>query len=187
MDSGQRAVFEREALPHLPSLHRMALYLTRSESEAADLVQETLLRGLMHFDRYEPGSNCRAWLLCILHHTFVNGYRRARVRGFSPPLEEAPEPFVEGPDAAPPPAEGDRLEDMLSPRVQEALMALPDFFREAVVLCDMEGYRYHEAAGILGCPVGTVMSRLYRGRRMLRHSLAAQAAEAGIIRPTKEL
>lgn len=154
--------FEREALPHTRSLYGTAYRLTRNAADAEDLVQEALLRAYRAFDGYTPGTNVRAWLYTILYRVRADHYRRI---GRSPQTVELE---GEGPATAP---EQDALfrgqED-----VARALAALPECFRSAVVLRDMQDFSYDEIAGILDVPIGTVMSRIHRGRALLRKALA---------------
>jgi RNA polymerase sigma-70 factor (ECF subfamily) len=180
----RRRAFEEEALPHLPSLYAVALRLTRNERDAEDLVQDAMVRGLRFFHRFEPGTNCKAWLFKILHNTFVNRYRRrSREREVAGSIEAAdgvgPVLSQEALDAARDP-ERAILDGILSDDVQRALAALPDEFRMAVLLCDLEELSYREIADVMDCPVGTVMSRLHRGRRLLQAALRSYAGERGI-------
>jgi RNA polymerase sigma-70 factor (ECF subfamily) len=177
-----RAEFERQVLPHLDSLYAVAMRLLRNERDAEDLVQDTVLRAFRFFHRFQPDTNCRAWLLKILHNVFITQYRqRVREREL---LEAA------SADEGAPPATGSAPIDpetelaagLLSDDVRRALARLPEEFRTAVVLCDLEGLSYREIADVMDCPVGTVMSRLHRGRRLLQESLRGYAAEAGITR-----
>ena len=175
----KRRAFEAEALQHLDALYGAALRLTRNREDAEDLVQETYLRAYRFFDAYTPGTNCRAWLYRILYNAFVNQYRR---RAKEPPRAEVAglrewEGGLDRSLADPPPTpEETVLAQLQAEDVREALNALPDTFRLPVILADLEGFRYQEIARILDIPLGTVMSRLYRGRRMLRARLLAQAA-----------
>jgi RNA polymerase sigma-70 factor (ECF subfamily) len=173
------AEFEQEALVHLDALYRAALRLTRDRAEAEDVVQETCLRAFRAFGRFTPGTNCRAWLFTILRNVFLTRVRRA---GRETPVEE-----VGGwdsvtdrfPAAGRPPdsPEEEFFQTMLHGEIDRALQTLPLPYREAVVLADLEGLSYREVAEALGCPVGTVMSRLFRGRGLLRHALGRYAQE----------
>jgi RNA polymerase sigma-70 factor (ECF subfamily) len=158
--------FEREALPHLRALFAGACRLTRNTADAEDLVQETCLRAFRAFHLFEPGTNVRAWLFTILYRVRADGFRKA---ARSPRTVELAH---EGPAVAP---AQDRLarghED-----VRRALDALPAVFRDAVVLRDMQDFTYDEIAGILGVPIGTVMSRIHRGRSLLRGMLQGARA-----------
>jgi RNA polymerase sigma-70 factor, ECF subfamily len=174
--------FETETLPHLDTLYRVALRLTGEQAQAEDLVQETMLKAFRARAQYRPGSNARAWLLTILRNTFINEYRR-RKREPVAVDPEALEPYaiyraVE--DADP---EGTFFSRIVDERVLAAIDALPAEFGEVVVLSDLEGMSYAEVAESLGIPIGTVKSRLFRGRRQLQHALYAHAVEMGYIKP----
>jgi RNA polymerase sigma-70 factor (ECF subfamily) len=179
--------FEREALAQLSALLAVGARLTKNPSEAEDLVQDTFVKAMRARQQFEPGTNMRAWLLRILTNTFINRYRRGG-------LERS---VIEGPDADPL-ADGwigsSTLEAMRDPEsralrpiveaeINRALDNIPDEFRLAVVLADVEEMSYREIADIMGCPIGTVMSRLHRGRRMLKAHLYEHARAMGIIGP----
>jgi RNA polymerase sigma-70 factor (ECF subfamily) len=180
-----RETFEREALDHLDSLYAAALRLTRSEADAEDLVQDTFLKAYRFYDRFEAGTNLRAWLHRIQTNTFINRYRRrtrerqavdgahagpvgdgvmsrAAMRAFSQPVAAAERPIVVG-------------------EIQAALSELPDDYRVMVLLADVEELSYREIADVVGCPIGTVMSRLHRARKMLQKRLLSQAVQLGIV------
>jgi RNA polymerase sigma-70 factor (ECF subfamily) len=183
--------FEREALAHLSTLMAVSSRLTRSTVEAEDLVQDTLLKALRARDHFTPGSNMRAWLLRILTNTFINRYRRGG-------LERS---VLDGPDADPladgwvgaatmesmRDPESGALRSLLEREIVSALDELPEEFRLAVVLSDVEELSYKEIADIMGCPIGTVMSRLHRGRRLLKKRLYEHARAFGIIGPETEV
>lgn len=155
--------FQAEALPHLRSLYGTAYRMTHNAHDAEDLVQETYLRAFRAFDRYQPGTNIRAWLFTILHRVRTDSFRKA---GRSPKtVELAPE----SDPAIPPPqdAMASGGEDLA-----RALAALPEAFRSAVVLRDVDDLTYQEIARALDIPMGTVMSRIHRGRALLREALA---------------
>ena len=160
--------FETEALASLDSLYRTALRLTRAPADAEDLVQETYLKAFRAADSFTPGTNLRAWLFTILHNTARNRARdRARdtITVDSEVVERAAEVPARGGPAETP--ETLLLRDTLAPELQAAVDALPDAFRQAVWLRDVEEFSYAEIANMLSIPVGTVMSRISRGRRML--------------------
>ena len=181
---GRSQEFEQVALVHLDALYRSALRLTQNRAEAEDVVQETCLRAFRSFHRFNPGTNCRAWLFTILRNAFLN-----RVRGAGREVHEGD--AAEGWDALVQrsaehrPGGGSPEEEffqtVLHGDVDRALKALPLTFREAVVLADLEGLSYKEIAEIIGRPVGTVMSRLSRGRRLLRRALGDFAREHGYV------
>lgn len=162
------ASFEAEALPHAPRLFRLAMWLERNRHEAEDLVQETLVHALQSFHRFTPGTNCRAWLVTILHNVRSN---RLRARRRRPVIEDVDDriaetvPFV--------PAIPDHLTDE---EMLDALRSIPEANQHVVMLCDIEGMTYKEIAEALAIPMGTVMSRLHRGRALLRQRLAAANA-----------
>ena len=172
--------FEAEALPLLPGMHAAARRLTRNASDAEDLVQEAYLRAYRGFARFQPGTNLRAWLHRILMNTFINHYHKRR---------RLPELLLgEGNDHAslggrtvepdPAPSAEDLVVASLPDEVvQEALALLPAQFRVAVLLADVQGFSYKEIAAIAGVPIGTVMSRLHRGRRALSKQLGPLAKE----------
>jgi RNA polymerase sigma-70 factor (ECF subfamily) len=178
----RREAFEREALPHLDAIYRVALRLAGDTHDADDLVQETMLRALRAWDQYRPGTNARAWLLTILRNAFVNRYRRARRRGEVVDVHEI-ESFTVFPDAPDADPEGDFFSRIVDDEVVRAIDALPPDFREVLVLSDLEGLPYAEIAGIVGVPVGTVKSRLFRARQHLQQRLYAYAVETGLLRP----
>jgi RNA polymerase sigma-70 factor (ECF subfamily) len=181
--------FEREALPHLPALYAAALRMTRHEKDAEDLVQDALLRAYRFFDTFQAGTNCKAWLFRILTNVFCNRYReREREHEILDQAESSTanlEQFLggasgQGGDARD--VENALLGHMISADVEKALAALPSDFRMAVILADLEDFSYKEIADIMECPTGTVMSRLFRGRKMLQTLLYQYAVEQGIVR-----
>lgn len=177
----RRAGFEREALVHLDSLYRLALRLSGNEADAEDLVQEAMLRAYRSWERYTPGTNAKGWLLTILRHLFINEYRRKRRHPESVDLDTI-EPFAlldEKQEEDPQTAFFDRIVDE---EVLRAVDQLPEAFREAVMLSDVEGLSYEEIAKVLEVPVGTVKSRLYRGRRLLQGKLHDYAVSMGYIK-----
>ena len=190
MDATDTAVRERqerleaEALTHLDALYRTALRLSRNAQDAEDLVQETYLNAFRSLDRFEEGTNLRAWLFRILNNAFISQYRR-RKRRPSSSIEDVTEYYlydhlVEG-GAAPRPEnpEQEVLDKIGDEGVLRALEDLPVEFRQVELLADVEGFSYREIADILNIPVGTVMSRLYRARRRLQKVLWQEAQELG--------
>ena len=168
-------VFEIEAMPHLDRLFRHAMWLQRNRSEAEDLVQETLIQALQSFNRFVPGTNCRAWLLSILHHVHLNRMRKRGRVIVDSEIEERLSQTV--PFVTPVP---DHLTDadMLA-----ALGSLSPLHQQVIVLCDVEEMTYKEAASALDVPVGTIMSRLHRGRELLRQQLTRAGLGASTGRP----
>jgi RNA polymerase sigma-70 factor (ECF subfamily) len=163
--------FETEAMPLLPDLYRVAVWLTKDKTEAEDLVQETFFQALKSFNRYKTGTNCRAWLMTIMYH--MNAKRLQKL-GQLQMLDETEDILAE--TIALEPSIPQKLTDE---EVITALRSVPENFRQVVILSDVEGFSYKEIAAILGVPIGTVMSRLARGRRILRQQLAAYARRHG--------
>ncbi len=176
---GQRAArFERDALPYRAQLYPTALRMTHNPADADDLVQETFTRAYASFGRFEPGTNLKAWLYRILTNTFITSYRK-RQRDPVPTAEIQDwqlAPATCHPSSGLGPADTEVLEHLPDARVTRALRQLPEGFRTAVYLADVEGYAYREIATITGTPIGTVTSRLHRGRRQLRDLLHDHAA-----------
>ena len=178
--------FEQVALIHLDALYQTALWLTRSHTDAEDVVQETCLRAFRSFHRFNPGTNCRAWLLTILRNVFLNRVRRGgreMLEGDSTVWEAGAESATQETLSAGNPEE-EFFQTVVHGDVERALKTLPLPFREAVILADLEGLTYKEVAEVLGCPVGTVMSRLSRGRHLMRRSLRRFAREHGYLKET---
>jgi RNA polymerase sigma-70 factor (ECF subfamily) len=178
--------FTDECMSHMDALYGVACRLTRNPTEAEDLVQDALVKAMRAREQFQAGTNLKAWLFRILTNTFINKYRRGG-------LERS---VLEGPDADPL-ADGwvsaSTMRSLRDPEqiallpivegeVRRALDALPPEFRLAVVLCDVEEFSYEEIADIMGCPIGTVMSRLHRGRKLLQKSLYAHALAMGIVK-----
>ena len=172
--------FEREALVHIRDLRAVALRYVRNEGDAEDLVQETLLRAYAAWHRFQLGTNCKAWLLRILTNSFINEYRRNTKERRWLSREE---PLVcPGRRRAAADPEGVLMERLLGDEVKAALKTLSADYREVVVLADLQGMSYREIAKRVGCPMGTVMSRLHRGRRQLGRVLVGYAREQGILK-----
>lgn len=175
--------FEREALSYLDALYRTGLRMTRSEADAEDLVQETYIRALRHRDQFAPGTNMKAWLFRILTNTFINSYRKRAAQPPTTELDDVEESalyrHMTGAGAGTAEPEQQVLDSVVDTEVQQALDELPERFR-AVVLLDVEGFSYKEIAEMLEIPIGTVMSRLHRGRRALQKRLYDLARDRGI-------
>lgn len=172
-----RDAFEADVLPLVDRLFGFAMYLSGDRREAEDLVQDTLVKAYRSFDRFEPGTNLRAWLYTILANTYKNRLRRRDQNwGSLDDLSPAGEAETVWSDPAIDPESVTDDAD-LQQRVREAIDKLPPDFRAVVLLADLEGYAYREIADILGVPIGTVMSRLHRGRQALKRHLAGLAAE----------
>lgn len=190
MNTAIRATFEEEALSHLDALYGAALRLTRSPSDAEDLVQDTFVKAYRFYYRFESGTNMKAWLFRIQTNTFINRYRRkvrerATLGGKSAATVGDGVMSRETMRALRDPS---RLADrpLISEEIERALEALPEDYRIVVLLSDVEELAYREIAEIVGCPIGTVMSRLHRARKMLRSSLVDQAVALGIVDPSQE-
>ncbi len=185
-DDSKMSVFEEAAMVHINELYAKALQYTKSERDAEDLVQETLFKAYDNWDRFEEGTNCRAWLFTILRNTFINKYRRKkREREIlnSDDTSDVEHNFFarENTDYYDSPERG-AIDKTFSSDLRESLEDLPEEFRQVVLLADLNEFSYKEVAYILDCPVGTVMSRLFRGRKLMRQQLVDTAYDRGIIR-----
>ena len=177
----KRASFEREALVHLDALYRVGLRLTGNPADANDLVQETMLKAYRSWHQYQQGTNAKGWLLTILRHAFINEYRR-RTRHPETVDLDAIEPFAVLDERQDDDPQGQFFDRIVDDDVLRAIDALPEQFREAVVLSDVEGMSYDEVARILDIPIGTVKSRLFRGRKLLQGKLYEYAVSMGYIK-----
>ena len=177
--------FERDAMPFLDQLYGAAMRMTRNPTDAEDLVQETYLKAFAAFETFQEGTNLRAWLFRILTNTYINQYRRKQRQPYQSSADELTDwqlhDAQERTTSAPRSAEVEALDRLADSDVVEALAAIPEDFRLAVYLADVEGFSYKEIAEIMETPVGTVMSRLHRGRKLLRESLRDYAIERGFI------
>ena len=181
----KQAEFEAVALEYFDALYNTAMRMTRNPSAAQDLVQETYLKAYRFFDRFEPGTNLKAWLFTILRNTYINTYRQTARQQQQVDFEHV-SLFYADTSAAPEWQDRGSVEEMLRHVVQDdvkrALDELPEEYRMVVLLADLEDFSYKEIAAIVDCPVGTVMSRLFRGRRLLRKSLEDFAKKSGYIK-----
>ena len=183
----KRSEFERQALVHLDALYGAAYRLTRNPRDAEDLVQDALLRAYKFWDSFQQDSNCKAWLLRIVTNTFINEYQRKKRSREVLDAATAEQSATDG--VLVQASANDKqspqqvlLQHSVSDDVQRALDSLPDDFRTAVILCDMQGLSYKEIAEIMECPVGTVMSRLFRGRKLLAAALRDFAVNEGYVK-----
>ena len=183
-----RALFEEQAIPFMDQLYAAAMRMTRNPADAGDLVQETYTKAYAAFAQFEQGTNLKAWLYRILTNTFINSYRKNQRNPYQGTIDEledwqlgSAESITQGRSSRS--AEAEAIDHLPDSDVKEALQSIPEDFRLAVYLADVEGFSYQEIADIMKTPVGTVMSRLHRGRRLLRDLLAGYARDRGIVVP----
>ncbi len=184
-----QATFAEQAMEYAPQLYSTALRMTRNRADAEDLVQETYLKGFRSFHTYKDGTNLRAWLFRILTNTYINSYRARQRRPDESDLADVEDMYLYrrlntlGDASIGRSAEESLMELLPDAEVKQALEDLPDNFRLPVVLADVEGFQYREIAEILDIPIGTVMSRLHRGRKAMQKALYDYAHDRGITTP----
>jgi len=182
-----RSRFSELTMEHMPALYSAALRMTRNPADAEDLVQETFLKAYRSFDRFEEGTNLKAWLYRILTNTFINSYRAAKRRPEKADVDDVEDLYLYrrladlGGGELGRSAEEEVLEAITDDEVKQAIESLPEAFRIAVLLADVEGFSYKEIAEITDVPIGTVMSRIHRGRRALQKALTDYAATRGLV------
>lgn len=183
-----QANFEADAMQYAPQLYSAALRMTRNPADAEDVVQETYLKAYRAYDSYQEGTNLKAWLYRILTNTYINKYRKAQRRPNEVELGELQDLYLYKrlgeTSGASESAEKEALDMFVDDDIIAALESLPENFRLPVLYADVEGFSYKEIAEILDVPIGTVMSRLHRGRKALQRKLWNVAAERGLVEPT---
>ncbi|CAN5115681.1 RNA polymerase sigma factor SigR [soil metagenome] len=179
------ALFEEQALPFMDQLYAAAMRMTRNPADAADLVQETCVKAFQAFAQFQQGTNLKAWLYRIQTNTFINNYRKNQRNPYQGTIDDLEDWQLGNAESVTQStstrsAEAEAIDHLPDSAVKDALQSIPEDFRLAVYFADVEGFSYQEIADIMKTPVGTVMSRLHRGRRMLREKLADYARERGI-------
>jgi RNA polymerase sigma-70 factor (ECF subfamily) len=184
LEQDPRAQFEEQALPFMDQLYAAAMRMTRNPADAADLVQETFVKAFASWKTFTQGTNLKAWLYRILTNTYINTYRKKQREPYQGTIDDLEDWQLGGAESTTATstrsAEAEAIDHMPASVVKDALQSIPEDFRLAVYLADVEGFAYQEIADIMKTPIGTVMSRLHRGRRMLRELLADYAVERGI-------
>ncbi len=181
----KRKSFEKEALPHMEALYRTALRMTKNENDAEDLVQETFVKAYRFWDKFELGSNCRAWLFKIMTNIFINEYRSKSRSPMSVNVDDLDDNFLYGQlaaDESTKSPEQELFSKVFDDDVKKAIENLPDDFRLVVILSFLEGFSYQEIADIMDLQLGTVKSRLHRGRKLLQKGLLEYAIKNGYVK-----
>jgi len=183
-----RALFEEQAMQYMDQLYAAAMRMTKNPADAADLVQETYVKAYTAFGQFQQGTNLKAWLYRIQTNTFINNYRKKQRDPYKGTIDDLEDWQLGGAESVTQSlstrsAEAEAIDHLPDSAVKDALQAIPEDFRLAVYFADVEGFSYQEIADIMKTPVGTVMSRLHRGRRMLRDLLADYARDRGIAVP----
>ena len=185
-ESRRRALFEEQVIPEIDRLYGAAMRYTRDPTDAQDLVQETVAKAYRSFHTFQQGTNLRAWLYRVLHTTYISMYRKKQRRPQENLQEEIDDFSFYDEARTGPSAEIEVLQAITDEEVKQALADLPETFRMAVYLADVEGFAYKEIAEIMDTPIGTVMSRLHRGRKALQQALAEYARKRGLISDASE-
>ena len=179
-----RDLFEAQAMPFIDQLYAAAMRMTRNPSDAQDLVQETFVKAFASFKQFEQGTNLKAWLYRILTNTFINTYRKKQREPYQGTIDDLEDWQLGGAESTTATssrsAEAEAIDHLPDSAVKDALQSIPEDFRLAVYFADVEGFSYQEIAEIMKTPIGTVMSRLHRGRRLLRDLLSGYALERGL-------
>jgi RNA polymerase sigma-70 factor, ECF subfamily len=184
-EESKKERFDKEALVHLNSLYRTALRMTKNENDASDLVQETFFKAYRFWDKFEEGSNCRAWLYKIMTNIFINQYRAKSSSPQTVDLEDVDDDFLFGQLSALGPTDDPEklfFRKVFDDDVKAAIDEMPDDFRLVIILSFLEGFSYQEIADILNINIGTVKSRLHRGRKLLQKSLWEYAVKNGFVK-----
>lgn len=176
--------FDREVVPHMDALYNYALKMTRSPDDANDLVQETYLKAFRFFDKFEQGTNSKAWMFRILKNSYINDYRKIKKQPNKVDYEDVQNFYenIKSTDVRAQHVEEDSFSKLLDDDLTGAVTNLPEDFRTVIILSDIEGFTYEEIADFIDCPVGTVRSRLHRARKMLYTKLYDYADEKGYIK-----
>ena len=179
--------FEKEAIPHMDAIYNYALRMTGDEDDADDLVQETFMKAFRFFDKFEKGTNCKAWLFRIMKNSFINDYRKNTKEPNKVDYDDVQNFYenIKSDEVETKHYELDAFSDLLDDDISEAIEKLPEDFRTVIILNDIEGFTYEEIADFVDIPVGTVRSRLHRARKMLYVQLFDYAKEKGFIRTGK--